>query len=96
MLKGAVTSMVMTGANILREGVSQAVLELNFDPAQMFTYTNVITNSMMPLVYISAGFSLGFTIIYSLRSGFITSSSILIRCAQMILCALKIQICLKM
>ena len=65
MLKGAVTSMVMTGANILREGVSQAVLELNFDPGQMFTYTNVITNSMMPLVYISAGFSLGFTIIYS-------------------------------
>ena len=50
MLKGAVTSMVMTGANILREGVSQAVLELNFDPGQMFTYTNVITNSMMPLV----------------------------------------------
>ncbi|CDD66866.1 unknown [Firmicutes bacterium CAG:882] len=70
MLKGAVTSMVMTGANILREGASQAVLELNFDPAQMFTYTNVITNSMMPLVYISAGFSLGFTIIYSLKNAF--------------------------
>ena len=70
MLKGAVTSMVMTGANILREGVSQAVLELNFDPGQMFTYTNVFTNSMMPLVYISAGFSLGFTIIYSLKNAF--------------------------
>lgn len=73
MLKGAVTSMVMTGANILRDGATQgtqAVLELNFDPAQMFTYTNVITNSMMPLVYISAGFSLGFTIIYSLKNAF--------------------------
>ncbi|MBQ7776407.1 MAG: hypothetical protein IJ379_10865 [Lachnospiraceae bacterium] len=45
-------------------------LELNFDPAQMFTYTNVITNSMMPLVYISAGFSLGFTIIYALKNAF--------------------------
>lgn len=45
-------------------------LELNFDPSQMFTYTNVITNSMMPLVYISAGFSLGFTIIYALKSAF--------------------------
>lgn len=70
MIGGAITSMVNVGANILREGAAQAVLELNFDPAQMFTYTNVITNSMMPLVYISAGFSLGFTIIYSLKNAF--------------------------
>ena len=70
MIGRAITSMVNVGANILREGASQAVLELNFDPAQMFTYTNVITNSMMPLVYITAGFSLGFTIIYSLKNAF--------------------------
>ena len=70
MIGRAITSMVNVGANILREGASQAVLELNFDPAQMFTYTNVITNSMMPLLYISAGFSLGFTIIYSLKNAF--------------------------
>lgn len=70
MIGRAITSMVNVGANILREGAAQAVLELNFDPAQMFTYTNVITNSMMPLVYISAGFSLGFTIIYSLKNAF--------------------------
>ena len=37
-------------------------LSLNFDPTQMFEYTNVITNSLMPLVYISAGFALGFSI----------------------------------
>lgn len=47
-----------------------ATLELNFDPAQMFEYTNVITGSMMPLVYISAGFALGFTIIYALKNAF--------------------------
>lgn len=45
-------------------------LQLNFDPSQMFAYTNVITNSMMPLVYISAGFALGFTIIYALKNAF--------------------------
>lgn len=50
---------------------SEAVaLELNFDPSQMFSYTNVITTSMMPLVYISAGFALGFTIIYALKNAF--------------------------
>lgn len=47
-----------------------ATLELNFEPSQMFSYTNVITGSMMPLVYISAGFSLGFTIIYALKNAF--------------------------
>lgn len=49
---------------------SASTLELNFDPSQMFEYTNVITNSMMPLVYISAGFALGFTIIYALKNAF--------------------------
>lgn len=47
-------------------------LALNFDPTKMFTYTNVITESMMPLVYISAGFALGFTIIHSLKNAFMT------------------------
>lgn len=45
-------------------------LDLNFDPSQMFSYTNVITNSLMPLVYISAGFALGFSIIYMLKNAF--------------------------
>lgn len=51
-------------------GSGGATLELNFDPAKMFEYTNVITGSMMPLVYISAGFALGFTIIYALKNAF--------------------------
>ena len=45
-------------------------LNLNFDPAQMFTYTNSITGALMPIVYISAGFALGFSIIYMLKNAF--------------------------
>lgn len=45
-------------------------IALNFDATQLFTYTNIITTSMMPVVYISAGFGLGFTIIYSLKNAF--------------------------
>lgn len=55
---------------MLAEATTNASLELNFDPTQLFTYTNVITGSMMPLVYISGGFALGFTIIYALKNAF--------------------------
>lgn len=62
---------LMANALLMSSDASTApVLQLNFDPAQMFSYTNVITGSMMPLVYISAGFALGFTIIYSLKNAF--------------------------
>ena len=57
-------------AAVAESGVSSVTLDLNFDPSQMFSYTNVITSSMMPLVYISAGFALGFTIIYALKNAF--------------------------
>ena len=55
---------------MVAESVGATTLKLNFDPGQMFAYTNVITESMMPLVYISAGFALGFTIIYALKNAF--------------------------
>ena len=60
----------LTNAIMAAESAGAANLQLNFDPSQMFNYTNVITGSMMPLVYISAGFSLGFTIIYALKNAF--------------------------
>lgn len=56
----------LTAAALLTEGS----LSLNFDASQLFQYTNVITGSMMPLVYISGGFALGFTIIYALKNAF--------------------------
>ncbi len=55
---------------VLASSAGSAGLTLNFDPSKMFEYTNVITTSMMPLVYISAGFALGFTIIYALKNAF--------------------------
>lgn len=56
--------------NALLSSGSSPALELDFDPTQMFTYTNTITNSLMPIVYISAGFALGFSIIYMLKNAF--------------------------
>ena len=49
---------------------SAPTLDLEFDASQMFQYTNTITSSLMPVVYISAGFALGFTIIYMLKNAF--------------------------
>lgn len=65
---------VAAGAPILREGEpsasSSSSIHINFDPTQMFTYSNVIIDCMMPVVYITAGLSLGFTVIYALKSAF--------------------------
>ena len=60
----------LSNAVIVAASEGSAALQLNFDPSKMFEYTNVITSSMMPLVYISAGFALGFTIIYALKNAF--------------------------
>lgn len=62
----------VTSAPILREGETSAsnTIHINFDPTQMFTYSNVIIDCMMPVVYITAGLSLGFTVIYALKSAF--------------------------
>lgn len=45
-------------------------ININFEPTQMFTYSNVIISCLMPVVYITAGLSLGFTVIYALKSAF--------------------------
>lgn len=45
-------------------------ITINFEPSQMFTYSNVIISCLMPVVYITAGLSLGFTIIYALKGAF--------------------------
>ena len=62
---------VVSGVPIMREGeTSSSTIHINFDPTQMFTYSNVIIDCMMPVVYITAGLSLGFTVIYALKSAF--------------------------
>jgi hypothetical protein len=47
-----------------------AGLNLTFDTAQLFIWTKVITDSMMPIIYIVCGIALGFIIIRSLKSAF--------------------------
>lgn len=63
---------VVSSVPIMREGETSAssTIHINFDPTQMFTYSNVIIDCMMPVVYITAGLSLGFTVIYALKSAF--------------------------
>lgn len=65
-----VVGSVVTGVPILREDGTSSTIHINFDPTQMFTYSNVIIDCMMPVVYITAGLSLGFTVIYALKSAF--------------------------
>ena len=60
----------LTNAIMAAESAGAATLQLNFDPSQMFNYTNVITGSMMPLVYISAPQLHHGTIIYALKNAF--------------------------
>lgn len=60
------------GSALLETGTEATTpaLTLNFDATELFSYANVITTSLMPVVYISAGFALGFSIIYMLKNAF--------------------------
>jgi hypothetical protein len=50
--------------------VTEPGLTIDFDPTQMFTWTNTIVDMMLPVVYITAGLALGFLIINSLKRAF--------------------------
>jgi len=45
-------------------------IAINFDVTQMFKFANVIIESLMPVVYITAGLGIGFLIINSLKNAF--------------------------
>ena len=60
----------LSNAVMVAASEGSAALQLNFDPSKMFEYTKDNTTSMITLVYISAGFALGFTIIYALKIAF--------------------------
>lgn len=45
-------------------------LVLNFDFAQMFSWTQTILDAMMPVIYITLGISLAFVIISALKRAF--------------------------
>ncbi len=48
----------------------EASLAFNFDPAEMFTWTNTMLSALMPVLYITLGISLAFIIINALKYAF--------------------------
>lgn len=45
-------------------------LAFNFDPQEMFTWTNTMLSALMPVLYITLGISLAFIIINALKYAF--------------------------
>lgn len=45
-------------------------LAFDFDPAEMFTWTNTMLTALMPVLYITLGISLAFIIINALKYAF--------------------------
>jgi hypothetical protein len=53
------------------EGTSTtSTLTFNFDPSEMFTWTNTMLSALMPVLYITLGISLAFIIINALKYAF--------------------------
>ena len=69
---GQKTAAIVAGASVyghaaFAEGGS---LTFNFDPAEMFTWTNTMLSALMPVLYITLGISLAFIIINALKYAF--------------------------
>lgn len=45
-----------------------ATLNIDFQPAELFKYAQIIISAMLPVVYITVGLGLGFMVIRALRS----------------------------
>lgn len=72
-IKVGTTSLVLSTACAVpafaAEGDSSGI-NINFDVTQMFKFANIIIDSLMPVVYITAGLGIGFLIINSLKNAF--------------------------
>lgn len=66
-----ITALALTAASIVpvyaEDGSS---LSFNFDPAEMFSWTNTMLSALMPVLYITLGISLAFIIINALKYAF--------------------------
>jgi hypothetical protein len=60
----SVTSMVPVYAS------DSSTLTFDFDPAEMFSWTNTMLSALMPVLYITLGISLAFIIINALKYAF--------------------------
>lgn len=64
---------VAAGSNVIakaEETTATDAVKINFETTKLFEYANVIISALMPVVYITAGLALGFTIIYALKNAF--------------------------
>lgn len=68
--KVAISTAVLTTATTAPAFASTTTLTFNFDPAQMFTWTNTMLSALMPVLYITLGISLAFIIINALKYAF--------------------------
>lgn len=65
----AVTGLATTGVALATE-TGATELTFNFEPSEMFSWTNMMLEAMMPVVYITLGISLCFIIVGALKSAF--------------------------
>lgn len=67
---GATFALAVVPATSAFASETPSGIKVDFDTAQMFTFANVIIESLMPVVYITAGLGIGFLIINSLKNAF--------------------------
>ncbi len=69
--KVALTTAVLTVVSTVPAFATEdGSLTFNFDPAEMFTWTNTMLSALMPVLYITLGISLAFIIINALKYAF--------------------------
>lgn len=69
-MKIAISAAVLATATTVPAFAETTSLTFNFDPAEMFTWTNTMLSALMPVLYITLGISLAFIIINALKYAF--------------------------
>ena len=66
-----ITAMVLSVATMVPAYAGDTTeLAFEFDPGEMFTWTNTMLSALMPVLYITLGISLAFIIINALKYAF--------------------------
>jgi len=65
-----VATAVITGLMATTALCEETTLELNFSASEMFSWTQMILDVMMPILYITLGVSLAFIVIRALKQAF--------------------------
>ena len=66
----ALLTLTATVPAFAESGGSGSTLTFNFDPTEMFSWTNTMLSALMPVLYITLGTSLAFIIINALKYAF--------------------------